>query len=126
MAETAKKFGPTIKGNYPAEMRRQLWPLCCGASILSGFKDVGTIPEDKLVEQIKHTIDGMVPDLQVYGHESMMPKLTFLTLNSTQMGSDKIMSAVTKAGFVKFAEATPRGHAQGFFVRDVSNSFKQC
>jgi hypothetical protein len=110
---------------YPAELRRQLWPLCCGASILSGFKDVAKVKdEDELADNIKAAIDDYLPDLQVYAGETMMPQLTFLTLNSGQMESPKIMKAVEKAGFVKFAEAKPRGAPQGFFVRDMSGTFK--
>jgi hypothetical protein len=122
----AKKtqFGPTYKGNYPEEMRRQLWPLCCGASILSGFKNVATLSHDELVKQITETIDEMIPDHQVYLHETMKPKLTFLTLNSGQMNSPKIMKALEATGFVKIGEGQPRGSAQGFFVRDTSGTFK--
>lgn len=108
---------------YPAEMRRQLWPLCCGASIISGFKEVNVLTEDELVEQINETITGYIPDLQVFSGEQMMPKLTFLTLNSTQMASKKIVSALSKAGFVKMGEGNPRGSAQGFFVQDQSLTF---
>lgn len=117
------QFGPTIKGDYPPEMRRQLWPLCCGASILSGLKDAHKMDHDELVKAITSTIDDNVPDLQVFGSELMQPKLTFLTLNQVQMKSDKIMSAVTEAGFVKFANGKPRGSDQGFFVRDLSKTF---
>lgn len=126
MSEVKKpaKFGPSIVGDYPAEMRRQLWPLCCGAAILSGFKAVQTLTDAELVEQINHTVDEAVPDMQVFGHESMRPKLTFLTLNSGQMQSPKIMKAIAAAGFVKFGEGSPRGSAQGFFVKDTSGTFK--
>lgn len=111
-------------GAYPSEMRRQLWPLCCGASILSGLKDVQKFKDDEeLATALISTIDDYVPDLQVFAHEQMRPGLTFLTLNSGQMGSPKIMAGVKKAGFVKFAEAKPRGGAQGFFVRDTSKTF---
>jgi hypothetical protein len=105
-------------------MRRQLWPLCCGASIISGFKSVNTLTAEQLVEQINHTIENARPDFQVYGHENMTPKLTFLTLNSDQMASKKIMTAIEKCGFVKIGEAKPRGSAQGFFMRDTSKSWK--
>ncbi len=118
------QFGPTIADNYPEEMRRQLWPLCCGASILSGFKSVGKFNEEELVKQITSTIDDMIPDLQVYKGERMKPALTFLTLNSGQMDSPKIMNAIKTAGFVEFARGKPRGSVQGFFIRDTSNSFK--
>lgn len=122
----AKEF-PVYVGNdkpYPADMRRQLWPLCCGASILSGFKDIQKLTDDQLVAQINDTIDNYHPDLQVFFGEHMQPKLTFLTLNSGQMGSKKIMDAIKKAGFVQFAVAAPRGAPQGFFVQDKSKSFK--
>ena len=117
------KFGPTYNGNYPEEMRTQLWPLCCGARIISGFKAAHLSTEEGLVEQIVKVLQA-VPDHQVYTHEQMKPNLTFLTLNSGQMGSKKIMDAVTKAGFKKFAVAKPRGQAQGFFVRDDSNTYE--
>jgi|SRR6185312_6535289 len=118
------KFGPTFgEANYPAEMRRQLWPLCCGASILSGFKDVAKLTEEELVKKIEQTI-AAIPDFQVYPFEHMRPKLTFLTLNKDQMNSPKIMAAIEKAGFKKFAEATPRSYPQGFFVQDTSNTWK--
>lgn len=117
------KFGPTFDGDYPPEMRRQLWPLCCGASILSGFKSVATLTNDELIEQINSVINDAVPDFQVYGYETMRPKLTFLTLNSDQMKSKKIMTAIAKVGFFKVGTAKPRGHIQGFFVRDTSDSW---
>ncbi len=109
--------------SYPANMRRQLWPLCCGASILSGFKDVMKLTEDKLVKQIMDTINNEVPDLQVFAGEAMKPKLTFLTLNSGQMASKKIMDAIKAAGFVKIGAGSPRGAQQGFFVQDTSGTF---
>lgn len=121
-AKVPAKFGPTYKGHYPEEMRTQLWPLCCGARIISGFKAAHTLSVEELVEQIEAVLQA-VPDHQVYQHESMKPALTFLTLNSGQMGSKKIMDAVAKAGFKKFATAQPRGSVQGFFVRDTSNSY---
>lgn len=118
-----KQFGSN-KTPYPAEMRTQLWPLCCGAAILSGFKDVGLMTEDELDEQIKGILTTSIADHQVYEGEVMRPKLTFLTLNSSQLQSPKIMKAVKTAGFVQFAVAKPRGGDQGFFVRDLSNSMK--
>lgn len=119
-----KQFGPTYIGDYPAEMRTQLWPLCCGARILSGFKDVGKLSEDELVEKINDIIDNYVPDHQVFHFEKMMPKLIWLTLNSEQMNSKKIMNAVKKCGFKLVLTAKPRGHRQGFFVKDQSNTVK--
>lgn len=116
-----EKFGPSIQGNYPEEMRRQLWPLCCGASILSGFKNVQLLEPEELVQQIEDTIEA-IPDLQVYGYEQIRPKLTFLTLNKGQMASEKIVNAVAKAGFVKFMEASPRGTEQGFYYRDETKT----
>lgn len=117
-------FGPTFKGHYPEEMRRQLWPLCCGAAIISGFKNVAMLTDEELVNQITHTIDGAKADFQVYEHESMNPKLTFLTLNSGQMASPKIMNAIKKCGFIEIGRGKPRGSEQGFFVRDTSSTFK--
>lgn len=118
------KFGPTFDGDYPEEMRRQLWPLCCGASILSGFKQVNGLTDDELVEQIQGVIESSTPDFQVFKHEGMRPKLTFLTLNQQQMQSKKIMTAIEKVGFFKIGDAKPRGSDQGFFVRDTSNSWR--
>lgn len=107
---------------YPEELRTQLWPLCCGASILSGFKDVGTLTDAELTKEIQ-TACSSIPDNQVYKGEGITPKLTYLTLNSGQTQSKKIMDAVTKAGFVLFATASPRGQVQSFFVRDMSRTF---
>jgi len=119
------KFGPTFKGqDFPPEMRRQLWPLCCGASILSGFKNVAMLTDEELVSQITHTIDKAIPDFQVFSHETMTPKVTFLTLNYDQMNSKKIMGAIAKCGFVKIGEAKPRGNPQGFFIRDASKTWQ--
>lgn len=124
------KFGPSIvkpDGNqaaYPSEMRRQLWPLCCGSSILSGFKAVGNMTEAELVKAIKETIEEKVPDLQVFEGEQMRPALTWLTLNASQTASPKIMKAIAAAGFVKVAECQPRGDIQAFFVKDTTSTFK--
>ena len=121
--EAPKQFGPTYNGHYPSEMRTQLWPLCCGARIISGFKQVGTLSEDELVEQITKIIDDSIPDHQVFHFEEMKPNLIFLTLNAGQLKSPKIMRAIKRCGFMKFAEAKPRGNTQGFFVKDLSNSW---
>lgn len=118
------QFGPTYKGDYPSEMRTQLWPLCCGARILSGFKSVGKMTHEELVNQINAIIDNSIPDHQVFEGEQMMPNFVFLTLNSEQMDSNKIMAAVTEAGFKKFATGRPRGGEQGFFIKDLSGTFK--
>lgn len=113
--------------NYPENLRRQLWPLCCGASILSGFKDAFNYNDSaEMTAAILDVIENTIPDLQVYAGEEMRPKLTFLTLNESQMKSPMIMKAITDAGFVKFAEASPRGRPQGFFRRDTSETFKTC
>lgn len=129
-AKAAKKApfkAPTQFGDnsesYPSEMRTQLWPLCCGARIISGFKDAAKYSVDELVERINAIIDNSIPDHQVFSGEQMMPKLIFLTLNSGQLGSPKIMAAIEKCGFKLFATAKPRGGKQGFFVKDLSNSW---
>ncbi len=44
------KFGPTFNGDFPSEMRTQLWPLCCGARIISGFKHAANLTLEDLVE----------------------------------------------------------------------------
>lgn len=119
----ANKFGPTVAEPYPAEMRTQLWPLCCGAGIISGFKDAGKYTDEELLKRINEVTDKYTPDHQVYKGEEIRPKLFFLTLNDAQMQSKKIMNAIKEAGFVKFAEAKPRGSVQGFFVRDKSKTF---
>lgn len=118
------RYGPSYPGDYPPEMRRQLWPLCCGAAIISGFKAVNQLSDEELVDEITHAVTTAIPDHQVFANEQMRPALTFLTLNSSQMGSPKIMSAIKKAGFVQFATARPRGSDQGFFIKDTSDSFK--
>lgn len=105
---------------YPANMRRQLWALCCGASIISGFKSVNQLSDEELVEDINACV-GMVPDMQVFGGETINPKFTFATLNSGQMGSPKLMSAMEKAGFFLIGVGNPRGGKQGFFLRDDTN-----
>jgi hypothetical protein len=118
-----QQFGENTKP-YPAEMRTQLWPLCCGAKIISGFKTVGNLEPAELVKQINEICDGPTPDHQVYTGEVINPKLTFLTLNSGQMQSKSIMQAIEAAGFTQFAVAAPRGSKQGFFYRDKSNTFE--
>jgi hypothetical protein len=118
-----KHFGPSPNGPYPSEMRTQLWPLCCGASIISGFKAVATTPVPEIVAQIKEVLQA-VPDHQVFKGEQMMPKFIFLTLNSSQMASKNIMDAITEAGFVKIGSGKPRGSDQGFFLRDDSKTWK--
>lgn len=114
------KVKQTFPGSYPAEMRRQLWPLCCGASIISGFKEVNALSEDELIADINASV-AMVPDMQVFAGEQINPKFTFLTLNSGQMGSAKIMACIEKAGFFMIGVGAPRGGKQGFFLRDDSN-----
>jgi len=108
---------------YPEEMRTQLWPLCCGAKIISGFKNVAKLTKEELVKQIK-ALDSAVPDSQVYQHEGINPNLTYMTLNSDQWCSAKIREAVQEAGFVLFATAKPRGSTQYFLVKDKSETFK--
>lgn len=124
---TAKKkpsqFGPTFAGDYPSEMRTQLWPLCCGARIISGFKHAANLTIEQLVEEIEATLQA-VPDFQVFQYETMQPKLTMLTLNAHQMASPKIMQAVEKCGFKLVFTAMPRGSKQGFFVRDESKTLQ--
>lgn len=116
----------TFPGNYPAEMRRQLWPLCCGASILSGFKQVNVMSDEELVKQIEKLCSpgGPVPDFQVFTGEHMTPKFTFLTLNSGQAQSPKITNAIAKAGFFLVGTGKPRGSLQYFYLRDDSNDGK--
>jgi hypothetical protein len=115
-----KVYGPSLEGDFPPEMRRQLWPLCCGASILSGFKSINKLTEKELVDNIKYACTTPIPDFQVFAHEKIRPDLTFLTLNNAQMLSPKIMKAIKEAGFFKIGTASPRGTAQGFFLRDRS------
>lgn len=118
-----KKITQTFPGSYPSEMRRQLWALCCGASIISGFKSVNQLSEEELIADINASV-AMVPDMQVFAGEGINPKFTFLTLNSGQMGSAKIMSCIEKAGFFLIGTGTPRGSQQGFFLRDDSGDAK--
>ncbi len=117
------KFGPTFNGDFPSEMRTQLWPLCCGARIISGFKHAANLTLEDLVEEIEATLEA-VPDFQVFQGEQMQPKLTMLTLNARQMASPKIMQAVEKCGFKLVFTAKPRGSKQGFFVRDESKTLE--
>ena len=117
------KFGPSFPGDYPTEMRTQLWPLCCGARIISGFKHVASKSVEEIVEEIEATMKS-VPDFQVFQYEQMQPKLTMMTLNAGQMGSKKIMEAVEKAGFKLVFTAKPRGSKQGFFVRDETKTLQ--
>ena len=112
-----KNITQTFPGSYPADMRRQLWPLCCGASILSGFKSVNQLSEEELIADIEASVK-MVPDMQVFAGEQINPKFTFLTLNSGQMASKKIMDCIEKAGFFMIGTGAPRGNKQGFFLRD--------
>ncbi len=118
-----KQFGSNDT-QYPFEMRNQLWPLCCGAQILSGFKDVGRMTHTNLVNKINEICTDYVPDHQVYIGENMKPTVVFLTLNSDQMSSQKIIKAVLEAGFKLFAYGTDRNLDQGFFVRNESGNFK--
>jgi hypothetical protein len=113
----------TFPQGFPAEMRRQLWPLCCGASILSGFKVVNSMTEAELDASIKAACETDRPDFQVFAGESMKPKFTFLTLNSGQTSSPKIMAAIARAGFFKIGEGKPRGSTQSFFLRDTSKTW---
>jgi hypothetical protein len=116
-------FGPTFNGDFPSEMRRQLWPLCCGASILSGFKAVNGMSDAELDESIKNACEVARPDFQVFNGEQMKPKFTFLTLNSGQMSSARIMAAIERAGFFEIGRGRPRGGDQGFFLRDTSGTW---
>jgi hypothetical protein len=124
--ERVKVFGPTFPNNYPSEMRRQMWPLCCGASIVSGFKNTAKFSLEELVEEIEYVCKVPIPDFQIFAHEDFKPHMTFLTLNSEQMASQKLMQAIEKAKFVKIGEASPRYSSQGFFLRDTSNTWKAC
>jgi hypothetical protein len=117
------EFGPTFKGNFPPEMRRQMWPLCCGMSILSGFKSVNEISEDELIEQIEYVCTKPRPDFQIFVHEQMKPAMTWLTLNADQMKSQKIMKCIDKCGFKMVGYAKPRGRPQGMFLRDTSGTW---
>ena len=118
----------TFKGSFPESMRRMVWPLCCGFSILSGFKDAQQKTDAELLLDIETccSINGKKSprlDFQVYASETMDPNITFLTLNSTQMGSAKIMATIEKAGFVRVGVGKPRGSAQGLFMLDRNGTF---
>ena len=117
-------FGPTFAGHFPPEMRRQMWPLCCGMSILSGFKDVAMLTEDELVQQIEYICTKPRPDFQIFAAEEMRPAMTWLTLADHQMASKKIMDAIEKCGFTLVGTGQPRGKPQGLFLRDTSKSWK--
>jgi hypothetical protein len=117
-------YGPSFKGNFPEEMRRQMWPLCCGFSILSGFKSVNNLTNQELVDQIEYICTKPRPDFQIYAKENMRPAMTFLTLNGDQMQSKKIMNAIEKCGFKLIGTGRPRGGSQGLFLRDTSGTWK--
>lgn len=118
------EFGPSLKGHFPPEMRRQMWPLCCGMSILSGFKSVAVLTDQELVDQIEYTCTVPRPDFQIFAPEQMKPAMTWLTLNSSQMSSKKIMTAIEKCGFRLVGVGSPRGLEQGLYLRDTSHTFK--
>ena len=118
-----KTFGPTYKGHYPDEMRTQMWPLCCGARIISGFQNVAKLDDAQLDTAIAKTLDA-IPDHQIFGGETFKPAFTFLTLNSSQTDSPKLMAAVERAGFKLIFTGAPRGRTQSFFLRDTSKTFK--
>jgi len=118
------QFGPSFKGDFPPEMRRQMWPLCCGMSILSGFKSVNNLTDEELVEQIEGICTTSRPDFQIFAAENMRPAMTWLTLNASQMASQKIMKAIKKCGFVLVGSGRPRGSEQGLFLRDTSKTWK--
>jgi hypothetical protein len=117
-------FGPSFTGDFPPEMRRQMWPLCCGMSIISGFKSVAALTEDELVADIEYICTSPRPDFQIFAHEQMRPAMTWLTLNASQMGSQKIMNASKRTGFVLVGTGRPRGAKQGLFLRDTSGTWK--
>ena len=116
------KFGSNAKA-YPSEMRTQMWPLCCGARIISGFKLAAQLSDAELDEQIAGTMSA-IPDHQIFAGEKMKPAFTFLTLNSTQTASPKIMSAIERAGFKLIFTGKPRGSLQSWFLKDTSNTFQ--
>lgn len=109
---------------YPEDMRTNLWPLCCGAAILSGFKNVGNKTDEELRAAIMEQVTNSIPDNQVYAGEQIRPGTLFVTLNGGQMGSPKIVKALTDCGFVQFAQGTDRNAQQGFFVRTANGNFK--
>jgi hypothetical protein len=119
-------FGPTFQGHFPAEMRRQMWPLCCGMSILSGFKSVNTLTEQELVDQIVYICTKPRPDFQIFKEENMKPTMTWLTLNGDQMASKKIMRAIELAEFNLIGTGVPRYSKQGLFLRDTGKTWKSA
>ena len=113
---------------FPEEMRRMVWPLCCGFSILSGFKNVNQLTDDELVEDLQIVLSQngkKTPrlDFQVYASEVMDPNITFLTLNDSQMRSTKIMKAIERVGFVLVGVGRPRGSPQGLYLYDRTGTF---
>lgn len=118
------EFGPSFKGHFPDEMRRQMWPLCCGMSILSGFKHVVNLTDNELVDAIEYTCTIPKPDFQIFKDEKMKPAMTWLTLNENQMNSKKIMAAVEKCGFKLVGTGRPRGSKQSLFLRDTSATWE--
>jgi hypothetical protein len=84
---------------YPEEMRNQLWPLCCGAAIVSGFKGAPT------GEALDAAL-AAIPYNQVYSGETRKPQLVFICLNHDQAKSPSISKLLSDRGFVLFMQAS--------------------
>ena len=76
-----------------------------------------------LDQQIKDTLNA-IPDHQIFAGETFKPAFTFLTLNSGQTASPKLMAAVERAGFKLIFTGSPRGSKQSWFLLDTSGTFK--
>jgi len=116
------QFGSNAK-SYPSDMRVQLWPLCCGATILSGFKDTSTLTPEALVQQIKDTMQA-IPDHQVFAGETITPKTIWVVLNGSQCKSPKITGALETVGFREVAECMLNSGIGKFYVYDGTKTFK--
>lgn len=128
-----KQHGPSLRCMYgkglsfPVETRTQLWPLCCGATILSGLEspDVTLLSPDALTELIRSNLEDYIPDFQVVAHMKQgCSAVVWLTLNKTQMSSAKLVNAVKANGFVPVAWNMSMGGGITYFVRDLGGNFK--
>lgn len=118
------KFNRTPTEAYPEDMRTQLWPLCCGAKTLSGFKQAHKYTDAAAMAKAITEALAVTPDLQVFVGESINPQTCFVTINGQQSASPKITEALKLAGFLQFAKGTTRNHGQTFWVRDTAGAFE--
>lgn len=128
-----KQHGPSLRhpinptcASFPSDTRTQFWPLCCGATILSGLEsEVIQLGQAELTELIRSNLEDYIPDFQVVGHmRQKCSAVVWLTLNKTQMSSPKLVNAVKVNGFVPVAWNMSMGGGITYFVRDLGGDFK--